>query len=441
MGDRRLSSKVSNNLKGEVNIPGDKSISHRALILASQALGHTKISGLLESEDVLNTAECLKRLGVEIKKDDQGIYHVIGEGISSLQEPTDILDCGNSGTGCRLLMGLVAPYKFSCFFTGDESLRSRPMNRIKIPLSQMGAKFESREGNRLPAMIKGSDNIMPIEYEVPMPSAQVKSSVLLAGLNSAGTTKVIEKVKTRDHTELMMQYLGLDLKVEEKTDGTRIISITGQKEYQAKDLVVPSDPSSAAFIIVAALISEGSEIIVNNVLLNPTRVGLFEALKRMGANIEIKNERIEAGDKVGDITAKSSKLKAIDLEDSIAPSMIDEYPILAVAAACADGTTIMRGLQELRVKESDRLSLISKGLTEIGIENKIKGEDLYVNGGEIKGGASIETHGDHRIAMSFLIAGLVSKKAIEVKDADMIATSFPSFENIMKDLGADISAS
>lgn len=433
-----LTSKKSKNLKGTVIVPGDKSISHRSLIFASQAIGECKISGLLESEDVLNTKKSLEKLGIKIikKKND---YFVSGNGIGGLSEPDDILDFGNSGTGSRLMIGLLSSQNFKSFITGDSSLRGRPMARVIRPLSKMGAKVNARQGNLLPAVIEGHDMMLPMEnYEMEVPSAQVKSAILLAAMNIPGVTTIIEKEKTRDHTESMMKYFGMDIKVTEK-GGKNIIKFSGQKEYKAKNINVPADPSSAAFPIVAAIITEGSEILCKNILLNPTRTGLFETLKEMGAKIEYKNIRTEAGEKIADIKASySPNLKGVKIPASRAPSMIDEYPILGIAAANAKGETVMNGLAELRVKESNRLELIKKGLTQNGIKAIEKGDSLIVTGGKIKGSVTVTTHGDHRIAMSFLVAGLVSDKPIKVDEPHMIATSFPEFKGLMNRLGAKI---
>ncbi len=436
-----LTANNSNNLKGKISVPGDKSISHRALIFASQAIGKTKISGLLESEDVLNTKACLQKLGVKINKINSD-YIVDGVGVGGLSEPSDSLDCGNSGTGCRLLMGLVAPYNFRTFFTGDESLRGRPMRRVTVPLQLMGAHFEAREENFLPLMVKGADEMLPIEYELPVASAQVKSAILLSALNTPGITTIIEKEKTRDHTEMMIKHFGGEISITQE-NGLNIIKYLGQQNFTPKDVIVPADPSSAAFPLVAAIITEGSAVTIQNVLINPTRIGLYQTLQEMGANIEFTNIRVEAGEEVADITAKySPNLKAVEVPAERAPSMIDEYPILSIVAAKAKGETIMRGLGELKVKESNRLEAIRKGLELSGVEAKIGSDDsLAVKGGQIEGGNLIPTHGDHRIAMSFLIAGLASRKPISVDKPEMIATSFPSFKDLMLNLGASITHS
>lgn len=431
-----LTAKKSINLKGEVKIPGDKSISHRSLIFASQAIGKTEISGLLESEDVLNTKKAIEKLGIKVSKQSNK-YLVNGNGIGALTESEDILDFGNSGTGSRLMMGLLASQNLKSFITGDSSLRSRPMGRVINPLKQMGAAINARQENLLPALIEGQE-MLPSTYEMQVASAQVKSAILLAALNIPGITKVVEYKKTRDHTEKMMEYLGLDINVEEQGDKT-IISLKGQKEFNAKNINVPSDPSSAAFLVAAAILTEGSEVTLPNILMNPTRSGFFEVLKKMDANIEFNNEKIEAGEKIADIKAKHSpNLKGIEVPAAIAPSMIDEYPILSVVASQAKGKTIMKGLDELRVKESDRFAAIINGLKLSGIEAKEESENIIIEGGDIKGGVTIPTHGDHRIAMSFLVAGLISEQEISVDEPEMIATSFPEFVNLMKQIGVNI---
>ncbi|MDX1949408.1 MAG: 3-phosphoshikimate 1-carboxyvinyltransferase [Rickettsiales bacterium] len=435
-----FTSNKSSKLAGNIIVPGDKSISHRALIFASQAIGRTKISGLLESEDVLNTKACLQKLGVKIEKENNQ-YIVDGVGVGGLSEPTDFLDCGNSGTGCRLLMGLVAPYNFRTFFTGDESLRGRPMRRVTAPLQLMGANFEAREENFLPLMVKGGEQMLPIEYELPVASAQVKSAILLCALNTPGITTIIEKEKTRDHTEMMIKHFGGEISITQE-NGLNIIKYLGQQNFVPKDVIVPADPSSAAFPLVAAIITEGSEVTIKNVLINPTRIGLYITLQEMGANLEFTNKRIEAGEEVADIIARySPNLQAVEVPAERAPSMIDEYPILSIVAAKAKGKTIMKGLTELKVKESNRLEAIRKGLELCGVEAVISADDtLSLEGGEIKGGALIPTHGDHRIAMSFLVAGLISSEPISVDKPEMISTSFPKFKELMISLGAKILA-
>lgn len=433
MSSRPLLSSLVDKFSGIAKVPGDKSISHRSLILSSQVIGRSKITGLLESDDVINTSKALSALGVEIEKDND-VWYVDGVGIGGLSQSDEVLDMGNSGTGVRLMMGLVAPYPFTTSFTGDESLQKRPMGRVMKPLEKMGAIFQAREENLPPLSVKGSNYMVPITYELPVASAQVKSAILLAALNIPGKTTVVEPEATRDHTELMMKYLGVNIKREGQS-----ISIEGQPELKAKDINVPADPSSAAFLTVAALIIPGAKITIKNVCVNPLRIGLYKTLTEMGAKISFDNEREEAGEKIADITVQYSKLKAVDVPAGRAPSMIDEYPILSVAAAFADGKTIMNGLRELRVKESDRLQVMSDGLTACGIKNEISGDSLIVHGSkEIKGGGDIKTHMDHRIAMSFLVMGMAAKKPIKVDDGSMINTSFPGFVDLMNSLGARI---
>ncbi len=427
-------------LRGRTIVTGDKSISHRALMLASLALGTTTIHGLLEGEDVLRTAEALRQCGVPITRHADGHWTVSGRGIGGLHEPANILDMGNAGTAARLMMGLLSTYPFTSHFTGDESLRKRPMMRVITPLQQIGATFIARDGGRLPLAMKGASQPMPIHYALPVASAQVKSAILLAGLNIKGTTTVVEHEATRDHSERMLRFFGVPVKTTTDEDGTVTITLDGQPNQKPEErtLHVPADPSSAAFPIVAALLVPKAEVTVTNVCLNPLRTGLFDVLKKMGADITISNPREVGGEPVGDITARSSHLKEVDVPAHIAPSMIDEYPILAIAAACATGKSVMRGLSELRVKESDRLAAIIAGLRANGVEAHEEGDDLvvYGKGGRPQGGGTVTTHFDHRIAMSFLILGLVSKEPVTVDDTRAIATSFPSFMTLMRDLGA-----
>jgi 3-phosphoshikimate 1-carboxyvinyltransferase len=431
----------SNALKGTTTVPGDKSISHRALMLASQALGTTLIHGLLEGEDVLATATALRACGVPIERSVEGSWTVKGVGIGGLQEPGDVLDMGNAGTAARLMMGLLAPYQYTVQFTGDESLRKRPMQRVITPLEQMGVAFWSREGGRLPLSMHGTDNPVPITYVLPVASAQVKSAVMLAGLNTPGTTTVIEKEHTRDHTERMLRFFGVRVDTEQKSDGMHIV-VHGQPKqtYLDREFFVPADPSSAAFPIVAALLVPDSDVTIENVCLNPSRTGLFDTLKQMGANLVILNRREVGGEPVGDLRVKYSALREIDVPAERAPSMIDEFPILAIAAACANGKSVMRGLAELRVKESNRLAAIIAGLRSCGVEAIEDGDNLivYGRGKPPRGGATVATHYDHRIAMSFLVLGLVSEETIQVDDARAIATSFPTFMSLMRGLGAKL---
>jgi len=437
-------------LAGEVAVPGDKSISHRALILASQIRSTTRIEGLLEGEDVLNTAKALQSLGVPIRKNGN-IWEIDGVGIGGLKESKDVLDLGNSGTSARLLMGLVTPYSFTTFFTGDKSLRKRPMQRVIVPLSQMGATVTSGSGQCLPLAVIGTSTPHPITYELPVASAQVKSAILLAALNTPGKTTVIEKDATRDHTENLLRYLGFEVEEpplplrEGVGGGAKSISITGRMPPSPTlplkgggNIVVPADPSSAAFPIVAALICPNSQLLLKNVCVNPLRTGLFVTLKEMGAKIDYKNERSVAGEKVVDIVVKTSALKAVNIPGSRAPSMIDEYPILAVAAAFAEGETVMHGLSELRVKESDRLAAIVTLLSQCGVSARAEGDSLYVTGNFPKGGATIKTNLDHRIAMSALVMGMAAKEPIVIDTLSSIATSFPGFVETMNGIGAKI---
>jgi len=433
-----ISSLTTNALRGEITIPGDKSISHRALIFSALANGISNISGLLEGEDVLRTAKALEQMGARINRLENNIWQVNGVGYCGLREPDDVLLMGNSGTSTRLLMGLVSSLNFTTFFTGDDSLRKRPMKRVFEPLKDIGATIIARSGDLLPATIIGTDEPMAITYQMKVASAQVKSAIMLAALNILGTTTIIEPELCRDHTEIMMKYLGLDVKVEEFNDG-RKITVNGCNDFDAKDFVVPGDISSAAFIIVAALIIPNSKIRINNVGVNPLRDGIITTLKEMGGNIELINQRLVGGEKVADILVEYSQLKGIEVPASRAPSMIDEYPILSVAAANAEGITKMNGLAELKVKESNRLKAIADGLIECGVEAKIGDDSLEVIGGikEQQNIAQIKTHLDHRIAMSFLIMGLKMKNGLKIDDSEMIKTSFPNFMQIFSSFGVE----
>lgn len=430
--------KGSDPLQGDVTVPGDKSISHRALMLGSQCVGESKVTGLLASEDVLNTMKALQQLGVNIKFSDDKTT-VKGQGSGSLMPSKHPLDLGNSGTGVRLLMGLLGAHPFDTTFTGDASLRSRPMKRITDPLAKMGinASFENEDG-KLPLTIHGTQDAMPIQYVSPVASAQIKSAILLAGINTPGETSVIEPSSSRDHTERMLRYLGAEVMEHITEDGAHEACIRGYPELDAKDMVVPGDPSSAAFLVVAALLVPRSNITIMNISINPLRAGLFEVLRDMGGDISYENEREECGEPVADIRVKASHLKGVEVPEKVVPSMIDEYPVLSIAAAFAEGNTTMRGLKELRVKESDRLQAIADGLTECGIETEIEGDDLTVIGGGTVKSGTIKTHMDHRIAMSFLVMGLISGQEITVDDVEMIQTSFPDFIPLMKRLGGRI---
>lgn len=433
-------SKKSADLSGHIRIPGDKSISHRSLMFGALASGQTRISGLLEGDDVIHTANAMRAMGAKITKDND-VYVIHGTGNGCLLEPEQPLDFGNAGTGARLTMGLVGTYAMKTRFIGDASLSKRPMGRILDPLRLMGVQVEASEGDRLPLTLWGAVTPNPITYRVPMASAQVKSAVLLAGLNTPGITTVIEPVMTRDHTEKMLVGFGADLEVETDNDGVRYIHLEGQGELHGQDITVPGDPSSAAFPIVAALITEGSDITIENVLLNPTRTGLITTLLEMGADISFENKRQTGGEEVADIRVRSSRLKGVKVPKERAPSMIDEYPVLAVAAAFAEGKTIMEGLAELRVKESDRLSAVANGLKINGVDCE-EGKDFLIVTGEPSakniGGGTVTTHLDHRIAMSFLVLGLGAEKPVTIDDKRMIATSFPEFMGLMAKLGAHI---
>jgi len=435
----QLKSSGTTSLGGTITVPGDKSISHRALILGGIALGETRITGLLEGEDVLNTAKAMQSFGATVRRTEDGSWSVKGVGVGGLAEPDGVIDMGNSGTGVRLLMGLAASHPITTTFTGDASLRSRPMNRISVPLRSMGVDIMTRDGGLLPATIVGTNEALPLSYELPVASAQVKSAVLLAGLNAAGRTSVIEREATRDHTERMLSHFGAEIETKDD-NGLTIISVTGYPDLKGQAIDVPGDPSSAAFLIVAALITADSEVTVRNVGLNPLRTGLFDTLLEMGADIEITNRRDQGGEPVGDITARTSRLKGVDVPAERAPSMIDEYPILSVAAAVAEGETRMNGLAELRVKESDRLAVMACGLEACGVTLEERPDGMTVTGGKaIEGGATIATHLDHRIAMSFLILGLVAKTPITIDDAATINTSFPGFADLVNNLGGKLS--
>ena len=419
-------------------MPGDKSISHRALIFGALAVGETRIEGLLEGEDVLATAEAMRRLGAEVTRHADGSWSVWGVGVGGLREPEQPLDFGNSGTGARLVMGLVAGHPITATFIGDASLSRRPMGRVISPLTQMGAHFHAREGGRLPLTLTGARRALPISYKSPVASAQVKSAILLAGLNTPGVTTVLEATPTRDHTERMLKAFGAEIASVTDKDGLLAISLTGEPELTPCPIAVPGDPSSAAFPVVAALLTPGSEVIVEGITLNPHRAGLYTTLMEMGGDIEVMNQREEGGEPVADLRVRSSRLKGIEVPPARAASMIDEYPVLAVAAAFAEGTTTMLGIHELRVKESDRIAATASGLRANGIKVRESEDGMVVEGrgGEVGGGGHVTTHMDHRIAMSFLVMGLAAQKPVTVDDASMIATSFPDFERLMRGLGA-----
>jgi 3-phosphoshikimate 1-carboxyvinyltransferase len=427
-------------LGGKIRVPGDKSISHRALMLGALAVGRTEITGLLEGEDVLATAAAVNALGAQASPAGAGRWTVDGIGIAGLVEPEDLLDLRNSGTAARLLLGILATHPITAFVTGDASLRRRPMGRVVEPLSRFGARFVTREGARLPLAVTGAASPVPIEYHLPVPSAQVKSAVLLAGLNTQGATTVIEPQPTRDHTERMLRHFRATVEAEPIAGGGKRITVSGQPELAAAPIAVPGDPSSAAFPLIAALIVPGSEVTIENVGVNPLRGGLFECLREMGADIAFLNEREEGGEPVADLFARAGTLTGADIPAERAPRMIDEYPILAMAAACARGRTTMRGLAELRVKESDRLSAIAAGLASCGAHVAVDGDDLIVEGSGTPptGGGLIATQLDHRIAMAFLVLGLATRTPVCIDDAAPIATSFPGFTALMNGLGATI---
>jgi 3-phosphoshikimate 1-carboxyvinyltransferase len=428
-------------LNGRVRVPGDKSISLRSLILGALAIGETRITGMLEGEDAISTANAMKALGAVVQRTGERAWSVRGVGVGGFAEPSAALDFGNSGTGCRLAMGAVAGCPITVTFDGDASLRTRPMRRILDPLEKMGARtLEIRDGGRLPVLLQGARDPIPIEYEAPVPSAQLKSAVLLAGLAAPGATTVIEKEATRDHTEKMLKHFGANLRVTTIGEHGRRITLQGQPELEAAPVVVPADPSSAAFPLIAALIVPRSEIVLEGVMLNPLRTGLLVTLKEMGASIEAFDQRNEGGEDVADLRIKAGALKGVDVPAERAPTMIDEYPILAIAAAFAAGVTRMHGLKELRVKESDRLEATAAMLRANGVGVEIEGDDLIVNGkGRAAGGGVVATRMDHRIAMSALVMGLGSEQGVSVDDAAFIATSFPGFADLMRSLGADYS--
>lgn len=436
-----MSSAKCGPLTGTANVPGDKSISHRALILGALAVGETRIAGLLEGEDVLDTARAMRAFGAEVTDHGGGAWSVHGVGVGGFAEPEKVIDCGNSGTGVRLIMGVMATSPITATFTGDASLNKRPMARVTDPLALFGARAVGRVGGRLPMTIQGASDPVPVRYATPVPSAQVKSAVLLAGLNAPGQTVVIEREATRDHSERMLAGFGATITTED-TDEGRVITLTGQPELRPQTITVPRDPSSAAFPVCAALIVPGSDVLVPNIGLNPTRAGLFATLREMGADLTYENERLEGGEPVADLRARFSPvLNGIEVDPARAASMIDEYPVLSVVAAFAEGPTIMRGVAELRVKESDRIEAMASGLRANGVKVE-DGEDWWIvhgrGHGGVPGGATCASHLDHRIAMSFLILGMAANAPVAVDDGGPIATSFPIFEPLMHSLGARI---
>jgi 3-phosphoshikimate 1-carboxyvinyltransferase len=436
-----MKSRKSGPLRGVAEVPGDKSISHRSLIFGAMAVGETRISGLLEGQDVLDTAKAMRAFGATVTRSGEGAWTVNGVGVGGFHEPADVIDCGNSGTGVRLIMGTMATTPITATFTGDASLRKRPMGRVTDPLALFGTRAYGRQGGRLPMTVVGAANPVPVRYALPVASAQVKSAVLLAGLNAPGETVVIEREPTRDHSERMLLGFGAKLSVE-KTDEGHVITLTGQPELRPQTVAVPRDPSSAAFPVCAALIVEGSDILVPGVSQNLTRNGLYLTLVEMGADIEFQNPREEGGEPVADLRVRfSGNMKGIEVPPERAPSMIDEYPVLSVVAAFSQGKTVMRGVKELRVKESDRIDAMARGLEACGVRIEEDEDTLIVHGmgpGGVPGGATCATHIDHRIAMSFLVCGLASKAEIAVDDGSPIQTSFPVFEGLMRGLGAEI---
>lgn len=431
---RPLAALTSGPLTGRVRVPGDKSISHRALIFAALSSGITHISGLLEAEDVLNTAKAMAAMGAGVERSGAQ-WHVAGRGVGGLLAPQDPLDLGNSGTGTRLLLGVIAGHDMKVQLLGDASLSKRPMGRVLDPLRQMGLEVEDGR-DRLPLVARGTSHPIPIVYELPVPSAQVKSAILIAGLSAAGETTVIEREPTRDHTERMLRFFGADVRSVEEGGRTRI-TVTGEAELRGRDVTVPGDPSSAAFVAGAAAIVPGSEVTIEGVLVNPTRTGFYLTLQEMGGDVTFLNEREEGGEPVADIRVRAAKLKGVRIAPERAPSMIDEYPVLAIVAALAEGETRMEGLAELKVKESDRLAATVAGLVANGVEARAEGETLIVRGtGKVPGGGMVATHLDHRIAMAFLTLGLAAERPVTVDDTTMVATSFPQFRALMEGLGA-----
>lgn len=434
-----LASRPAGPLHGEATLPGDKSVSHRALILGALAVGGTTVKGLLEAEDVMRTARMVEALGASVKRQRRGLWRVQGVGVGGLAEPADVLDVGNAGTAVRLLMGVAATHPFTTHFTGDASLRARPMERVVVPLERMGARIVARSGCRLPLAVVGTASPIPIVYRLPVPSAQVKSAVLLAGLHAPGETTVVEAEPTRDHTERLLGHFGAELRIGEE-DGARTVTVVGQPELMARPVRVPADVSSAAFPVVAALVLPDSAVTLEGVGMNPLRTGLVETLAAMGADLCLENRRQEGSEPVADLVVRASTLEGVEVPAERAPTMIDDYPVLAVAAACARGRTVMRGLKELKVKESDRLAAIARGLEACGVDVEVDGDDLVVTGcgGPPPGGGLVATRLDHRIAMAFLVLGAAARKPVRIDDAAPIATSFPGFVELMNGLGAKI---
>lgn len=426
-------------LSGSVTVPGDKSISHRSLMLSALAVGESRVEGLLEGEDVLATAAAMRAMGADIERDADGIWHVHGVGVGGLLQPETALDMGNSGTSTRLLMGLLASHDLTATFIGDASLSKRPMARVTEPLARMGASFTTSPGDRLPLTMRGACPAVPLDYRLPVASAQVKSAILLAGLNTPGITRVVEPIPTRDHSERMLRGFGAELNVEVEADGTRIITLVGEAELKPQQIVVPGDPSSAAFPMVAALLVPGSRVTIANVGLNATRAGLIDLLREMGGSIEVTNSREVGGEPVGDLVVTASALNGVEPDPARAPSMIDEYPVAFIAAALAQGRSVFRGLEELRVKESDRIATMAAGLRAIGVTVEELEDGIIIEGSGgalLAGGGPIATKLDHRIAMSFAVAGLVSRDGVTIDDMAPVATSFPTFVPLLRTLGA-----
>ena len=435
---RPMTARPSGPLRGIAAVPGDKSISHRALILGALSVGETRITGLLEGQDVLDTAAAMAAFGADVRRLGPGEWSVHGVGVGGFAEPAGVIDCGNSGTGVRLIMGAMATTPITATFTGDASLSRRPMARVTDPLSQFGAEITAREGGRLPVTIRGAETPMPLRYRSPVASAQIKSAILLAGLNAPGQTVVIEPEQTRDHSERMLRGFGAEITAETTAEG-HVVTLTGRPELRAQAVAVPRDPSSAAFPVAAALIVPGSEIRVPGVSRNPTRDGLYVTLAEMGADLVWENDREEGGEPVADLVVRHGPLRGVTVPASRAASMIDEFPVLSVIAACAEGTTVMNGLAELRVKESDRIDAMARGLEAMGVAVEETADSLTVHGrGRVPGGGTAATHLDHRIAMSFLVLGLAAEQPVSVDDGGPIATSFPDFVPLMQGLGADL---
>jgi len=439
-GPRPVVSEPSGPLSGEAVLPGDKSISHRALIFGALAVGETRVQGLLEGGDVLATARALGEFGVDIERDDAGTWRVWGVGVGGFQEPARQLDLGNAGTAVRLLMGAAAQHPFTSFFSGDESLHARPMGRVAEPLTQMGARITARSGCRLPLALTGSTELLPISYTLPVASAQVKSAILLAGLAAPGDTSIVEPAPSRDHSERMLRHFGADVRVEDDASGGRKITVSGQPELSARALSVPADLSSAAFPLAASLIVPGSDVLLRNVGINPLRSGLLECVREMGGAVNLRNINEISGEPVADIAVRASKLHGIDVAPARAPSMIDEYPILAVLAACAEGPSRLCGLDELRHKESDRFAAIVAGLSAAGVGVTVEHDDILIAGAGAPppGGAEIASCLDHRIAMAFLVLGMACREGMTIDDGAPIATSFPGFVELMNGLGGAI---